>query len=132
MVFDYIYDIFEKIVKDELKGKNVSNEDIHDVVLKEMAKALSVAVYRNGMIENVHAGEGFGTKDFNGIPDSCMKEINIDVCNKCYTMLKLLLSDDRLNVQRAAKVLFLAHSSASDWNEPLLDEKIYLERSLLD
>lgn len=67
MVFDYIYDIFEKIVKDELKGKNVSNEDIHDMVLKEMAKALSVAVYRNGMIENVHAGEGFGTKDFNGI-----------------------------------------------------------------
>lgn len=86
MVFDYIYDMFEKIVKDELKGKNVSNEDIHDMVLKEMAKALSVAVYRNGMIENVHAGEGFGTKDFNGIPDSCMKEINIDVCNKCYTM----------------------------------------------
>ena len=61
-----------------------------------------------------------------------MKEINIDVCNKCYTMLKLLLSDDRLNVQRAAKVLVLAYSSASDWNEPLLDEKIYLERSLLD
>lgn len=67
MVFDHIYDIFEKIVKDELKGKSISNEDIHDMVLKEMAKALSVAVYCNGMIENVHAGEGFGTKDFNGI-----------------------------------------------------------------
>lgn len=105
---------------------------IYMIYLKKLSKALSVAVYRNGMIENVHAGEGFGTKDFNGIPDSCMKEINIDVCNKCYTMLKLLLSDDKLNVQRAAKVLVLAYSSASDWNEPLLDEKIYLDKSLLD
>ena len=132
MVFDYIYDAFEKTVKDELKEKNISNEDINDMVLKKMAKALSVAVYRNGMIENVHAGEGFGAKDFNGIPNSCMKEINIDVCNKCYTMLKILLSDDRMNLKRAAKVLGFAYSSAADWNEPVLDINIYLEDSLLD
>ena len=63
MVFDYIYDMFAKNCQRRTqRQKNVSNEDIHDMVLKEMAKALSVAVYRNGMIENVHAGEGFGTK----------------------------------------------------------------------
>lgn len=52
--------------------------------------------------------------------------LNDEYCRWCYA------DDDILNMQRAAKVLVLAYSSASDWNEPLLDEKIYLERSLLD
>lgn len=83
MVFDAIYDTFAKIVDSKMKDKNVDDEIFGDMVLKEMAKALTVAIYRNGTIEDVHAGEGFGAKDFKGIPDSCMKEINKDVCNKC-------------------------------------------------
>lgn len=126
MVFDAIYDTFAKIVDSKMKDKNVDDEIFGDMVLKEMAKALTVAIYRNGTIEDVHAGEGFGAKDFKGIPDSCMKEINKDVCNKCYTMLKLLLSDEKMDCKRALSVLLFSYLSATEWDEPVLDNEVYL------
>lgn len=126
MVFDAIYDTFAKIVDSKMKDKNVDDEIFLDMVLKEMAKALTVAIYRNGTIEDVHAGEGFGAKDFKGIPDSCMKEINKDVCNKCYTMLRLLLSDEEMDCKRALSVLVLSYLSATEWDEPVLDNEVYL------
>ena len=126
MVFDAIYDTFAKIVDSKMKDKNVDDEIFGDMVLKEMAKALTVAIYRNGTIEDVHAGEGFGAKDFKGIPDSCMKEINKDVCNKCYTMLKLLLSDEDMDCKRALSVLVLSYLSTTKWDEPVLDNEVYL------
>lgn len=126
MVFDAIYDTFAKIVDSKMKDKNVDDEIFGDMVLKEMAKALTVAIYRNGTIEDVHAGEGFGAKDFKGIPDSCMKEINKDACNKCYTMLKLLLSDEEMDCKRALSVLVLSYLSTTKWDEPVLDNEVYL------
>ena len=126
MVFDAIYDTVAKIVDSKMKDKNVDDEIFGDMVLKEMAKALTVAIYRNGTIEDVHAGEGFGAKDFKGIPDSCMKEINKDVCNKCYTMLKLLLSDEEMDCKRALSVLVLSYLSTTKWDEPVLDNEVYL------
>lgn len=126
MVFDAIYDTFAKIVDSKMKDKNVDDEIFGDMVLKEMAKALTVAIYRNGTIEDVHAGEGFGAKDFKGIPDSCMIEINKDVCNKCYTMLKLLLSDEEMDCKRALSVLVLSYLSTTKWDEPVLDNEVYL------
>ena len=126
MVFDAIYDTFAKIVDSKMKDKNVDDEIFGDMVLKEMAKALTVAIYRNGTIEDVHAGEGFGAKDFKGIPDSCMKEINKDFCNKCYTMLKLLLSDEEMDCKRALSVLVLSYLSTTKWDEPVLDNEVYL------
>ncbi len=126
MVFDAIYDTFAKIVDSKMKDKNVDDEIFGDMVLKEMAKALTVAIYRNVTIEDVHAGEGFGAKDFKGIPDSCMKEINKDVCNKCYTMLKLLLSDEEMDCKRALSVLVLSYLSTTKWDEPVLDNEVYL------
>ena len=126
MVFDAIYDTFAKIVDSKMKAKTVDDEIFGDMVLKEMAKALTVAIYRNGTIEDVHAGEGFGAKDFKGIPDSCMKEINKDVCNKCYTMLKLLLSDEEMDCKRALSVLVLSYLSTTKWDEPVLDNEVYL------
>lgn len=131
MVFDAIYDTFVKIVDSKMKDKNVDDEIFGDMVLKEMAKALTVAIYRNGTIEDVHAGEGFGAKDFKGIPDSCMKEINKDVCNKCYTMLKLLLSDEKMDCKRALSVLLFSYLSATEWDEPVLDNSVYLDEPVL-
>ena len=131
MVFDAIYDTFAKIVDSKMKDKNVDDETFLNMVLKEMAKALTVAIYRNGTIEDVHAGEGFGAKDFKGIPDSCMKEINKDVCNKCYTMLKLLLSDEKMDCKRALSVLLFSYLSATEWDEPVLDNSVYLDEPVL-
>ena len=90
MVFETIYSLYEKEVVNEIKKLKTDEEIkfierkgiIRDIVLKRLAKALSVAVYRNGKIEDVHAGECEGEDYFRGIPDSCMKAINIDVCNK--------------------------------------------------
>lgn len=87
MVFETIYSLYEKEVVNEIKKLKTDEEIkfierkgiIRDIVLKRLAKALSVAVYRNGKIEDVHAGECEGEDYFRGIPDSCMKAINIDV-----------------------------------------------------
>ena len=54
MVFDVIYDTFAEIVGSKLKGENMDDETFLNMVLKEMAKALTVAIYRNGTIEDVH------------------------------------------------------------------------------
>lgn len=55
-----------------------------------------------------------------------MKEINKDVCNKCYTMLKLLLSDEKMDCKRALSVLVLSYLSTTEWDEPVLDNEVYL------
>ena len=54
-----------------------------------------------------------------------MKAINIDVCNKIYTMLKLLLSTDEYDFKIANAVLRFSEMWASGWNEPELDDSIY-------
>lgn len=139
MVFETIYSLYEKEVVNEIKKSKTDEEIkfierkgiIRDIVLKRLAKALSVAVYRNGKIEDVHAGECEGEDYFRGIPDSCMKAINIDVFHKIYTMLKLLLSTDEDDFKIANAVLRFSEMCASDWNEPELDDSIY-NKELLD
>lgn len=82
MVFETIYSLYEKEVVNEIKKSKTDEEIkfierkgiIRDIVLKRLAKALSVAVYRNGKIEDVHAGECEGEDYFRGIPDSCMSQ----------------------------------------------------------
>lgn len=133
MVFEKVYEIYENIIIKTLEQTKTDEEidemldsgDIHDMVLKRLAKALTVAVYRNGKIEDIHAGEYEGPCDFKGIPDSCMKEINIDVCNKMYTMLKMFLSSDAQDLQKTIVCLLFSESCTADWNEPEIDKKIY-------
>lgn len=135
MVFDAIYDEYEKRIIEEFKHSKSEEEiedmleakEIHDIILKRLAKALAVAVYRNGKIEDIHAGDYDGPSDFNGIPDSCMKEINIDVCNKMYTMLHLLTSSDKEDLQIAYRDIVFSELCASEWNDPELDESLYFK-----
>ena len=94
MVFETIYSLYEKEVVNEIKKLKTDEEIkfierkgiIRDIVLKRLAKALSVAVYRNGKIEDVHAGECEGEDYFRGIPDSCMKAIK-----NFYTIISLIV-----------------------------------------
>ena len=53
------------------------------------------------------------------------------ICNKIYTMLKLLLSTDEDDFKIANAVLRFSEMCASDWNEPELDDSIY-NKELLD
>ena len=72
MVFDAIYDEYEKRIIEEFKQSKSEEEiedmleakEIHDIILKRFAKALAVAVYRNGKIEDIHAGDYDGPCDF--------------------------------------------------------------------
>mgnify|MGYP000775167912 FL=1 len=132
MVFDEIYCIYEqqilasfeeKMTEDEIE-ELICSGMIHDKILKRLAKALSVVIYRNGKIEDVHSGKCEGADDFYGIPDSCMKEINIDVCNKMYTMLKLLLSSDEGDFKMAFANILNGELCASGWNEPENDDSL--------
>jgi hypothetical protein len=132
MVFDAIYDEYEHRIITELKKTNSDNEieemldsgGVHDMILKRLAKALSVAIYRNGKIEDIHAGDYDGAEKYKGIPDACMKEINIDVCNKMYTMMKLLLADDNEAFIMASVDIAFGEMCAADWNDPVIDESL--------
>ena len=65
MVFDAIYDEYEKRIIEEFKHSKSEEEiedmleakEIHDIILKRFAKALAVAVYRNGKIEDIMGQE---------------------------------------------------------------------------
>jgi hypothetical protein len=133
MVLDAIYDEYEHRIIMELEKSNSDDEIekmlysgvVHDMILKRLAKALSVAIYRNGKIEDIHAGNYDGAEKYKGIPDNCMKEINIDVCNKMYTMLKLLLADDEDSFKMASMDIAFGSMCATDWNDPVIDESLY-------
>lgn len=132
MVLDDIYYEYEERVVFYLK-KTLSDEEIdsllddgtvHDMILKRLAKALTAVIYRNGKIEDIHAGECEGEPEFNGIPDSCMKEINIDVCNKMYSMLTLLFSEDEDDFKKALLSINFGELCTSDWYDPTIDGDI--------
>lgn len=133
MVFDEIYGLYENCVVSKLEETKTPEEIdtleksgfIQDTVLKNLALALTVAIYRNGKIEDIHAGEYDGPYDFDGIPDSCMKEINIDVCNKMYTMLKLMFSEDADDYELTKQILCFSALCALGWNEPEIDYTLY-------
>lgn len=135
MVFDRIYSEYKKRIIEELKNNKSEDEiaemlekrEIHDIILKRLAKALSIAIYRNGKIEDIHAGDYDGPCDFKGIPDSCMKELNMDICNKMYTMLYLLTSSDKEDLQMARRDIFFSELYAIEWDDPKMDESLYLK-----
>ena len=62
MVFEKVYEIYENIIIKTLEQTKTDEEidemldsgSIHDMVLKRLAKALTVAVYRNGKIDGSH------------------------------------------------------------------------------
>lgn len=132
MVLDDIYYEYEQRVAFELE-KTLSDEEIdlllddgtvHDMILKRLAKALTAVIYRNGKIEDIHAGECEGEPNFKGIPDTCMKEINIDVCNKMYSMLTLLFSEDEDDFKKALISINFGELCTKDWYDPTIDSDI--------
>ena len=136
MVLDKIYEQYECIIEEQLKGTNTEEEiiellengTIHDIILKRMAKALTVMIYRNGKIEDVHAGEYDEAYGINGIPDSCMKMLNKDVCNRMYTMLKALLGDSEEDYAIALGNIAFGGAQSMEWDEPELEESLYNEK----
>ncbi|MCQ2539818.1 MAG: hypothetical protein MJ114_05150 [Acetatifactor sp.] len=132
MVLEDIYYEYKQRVLSDLE-ESLSDEEVeilledgtvHDMILKRLAKALTAVIFRNGKIEDIHAGECEGEPDFKGIPDSCMKEVNIDVCNKMYSMLTLLFSENDDDFKRAMLSVNFGELCTLGWYDPTIDRDI--------
>ena len=130
MVLIDVYDEFASAVETELRKTKTDREIermlkkglFQDKVLQVLAKALTVSIYRNGAIEDVHSGMNGEYENFNGIPNELMKIVNKDVCNKMYTMLTLLFADDNKSFSLAMKNLIWGGLMATSWDTPEIDE----------
>lgn len=93
-----------------------------DDKLKIIAKGIVVLAFRNGPIEDIHAGKScpicHGNTEYSHITDNEMKTINIEAVNWIYSLLRL----QRNNPKKFEKyVESVAKMYAYNWNEPELN-----------
>lgn len=98
------------------KGCDGVNQDEKN---KYTAKAIVAAAFRNGEIENVHAGEicptCFGKSEYSHISQAEMKAIMTDAVNRMYTILCWLETDP----QKFHEVVLGFHGTmVKHWDEP--------------
>lgn len=94
MVIDFIYEKYEEQLMAALRDVfdeeevEVLYEDgsVHEMVLKLLAKALCMAVFRGGIVEDIHRGV-FLKVDGTKISQKYMNELNVDVCNRIYNAI---------------------------------------------
>lgn len=123
MVFEAIFNSFEGRVIEDLEKTKTPSEietmlesgEVQDLALKQLSKALAVTVYRNSKIEDVHV---------KSITDEEMREINIDVCDRIYTMLKLFISTEEDDFKRAFISLSFGELLTKEWSEPKIVEEL--------
>ena len=77
--------------------------------LQALSKALTHLVFRNGTVENLHA-EGAC------LDDETMKQLNIDINNRIYTMLDIWFNGTEEEVERLEYILnFLGKYYGQSW-----------------
>ena len=77
--------------------------------LQALSKALTHLVFRNGTVENLHA-EGAC------LDDETMKQLNIDINNRIYTVLDIWFNGAENEVERLEYILnFLAKYYGRSW-----------------
>lgn len=83
---------------------------------KKAAIGMAHCLYRNGVIEDFHAS----SCDEASIPDSVMKVINKDVCNKCYAFVMDGLCSDAFISNAFITPYLVGHAYGIGWDEPSL------------
>lgn len=79
--------------------------------LQALSKALTHLVFRNGVVENLHA-------DSACLADATMKKLNMDVNNRIYTVLDIWFNRTVEEVERLERILnFLARYYGQSWDE---------------
>jgi hypothetical protein len=79
-------------------------------MLQALSKALTHLVFRNGIVENLHA-------DSECLDDATMKKLNIDVNNRIYTVLDIWFNGTVEEVERLERMLnFLARYYGQSWD----------------
>lgn len=77
--------------------------------LQALSKALTHLVFRNGAVENLHA-EGAC------LDDETMKQLNIDINNRIYTVIDIWFNGTENEVERLEYILnFLAKYYGQSW-----------------
>lgn len=77
-----------------LKGGGQMNEEL----LQDVSRALTHLVYRNSVVEDLHAAGAV-------LDDPTMKIINKEVNNRIYTLLKWYTSDSEEDRERVAQLV---------------------------
>ena len=79
--------------------------------LQALSKALTHLVFRNGIVENLHAASA-------NLDDETMKQLNIDINNRIYTVLDIWFNGTEEEVERLERILnFLARYYGNSWNQ---------------
>ena len=79
--------------------------------LQALSKALTHLVFRNGIVENLHASGA-------NLDDETMKQLNIDINNRIYTVLDIWFNGTEEEVERLERILnFLARYYGNSWDQ---------------
>ena len=79
--------------------------------LQALSKALTHLVFRNGIVENLHAAGA-------NLDDETMKQLNMDINNRIYTVLDIWFNGTEEEMERLERILnFLAKYYGNSWNQ---------------
>lgn len=115
-----IYRYVESVVKNGTPAE-IDAGILHDNVLASLASSISAMVIRNSKLEDVHAGN-CNVEGFDGIPDELMEEINRSVCNRMYTLLTLMFSNDPNDFETLREKICFGFGYSNKWDSPEIDE----------
>lgn len=94
-----------------------------DPVLAKEAKSIAIHAFRNGPIEDIHAGvecpRCAGKEKYSHITDDEMKLLNKTFVNRVYTLLWLRIHEP----EKYKALVELGAMFASGWDEPEFDFK---------
>lgn len=78
--------------------------------LQALSKALTLLVFRNGAVENLHASDA-------SLEDATMKILNKDVNNRFYAVLSIWFNGTEEEVEKLERALnFLARFYGHNWD----------------
>ena len=78
--------------------------------LQALSKALTLLVFRNGAVENLHASN-------TALDDATMQILNKDVNNRFYTVLSIWFNGTEKDVEKLERALnFLARFYGQNWD----------------
>ena len=103
------------------------HEPLDPLVLANDAKSLVVLAFRNGPIENVHAGKTCPTcgsrPEYSAITDAEMKIIMKAAVDKLYTLLRLKAADPA----RYEREIRFGEQYTARWDEPRYSPEFLLQ-----
>lgn len=103
------------------KFKRVKTNSLSEIerqyLYKKAAIGMAHLVYRNGKIEDYHAGSCTEAN----IPDSVMKSVNKDVCNKCYNLIVAFGGSDVYISKMIMRCYIESKLYGHNWDEPVIN-----------